>query len=366
MQFHVKRSLYKFYTAAGVVQAICVVLTVSACRQDSSHHDSGARAPHEAEMPDPENGNMVLIPGGTFIMGTDDPNSYQRERPAHAVRVDPFWMDVTEVTNRAYKAFVDATGYTTVAERKPDWETMKAQLPAGTPKPPDSLLAPGSLVFNPSGYVSGLDDISQWWVWTPGTDWRHPEGPGSGIEGKDDLPVVHIAFEDAEAYCKWAGKRLPTEAEWEYASRGGTEGQTYSWGPKLKLNGQYMANTFQGLFPVKNTAEDGFAGLAPVKSFPPNPYGLYDMIGNAWEWTSDWYDVDYYAQLARQDTADNPQGPGTFHDPADPGIPKHVSKGGSYLCSDNYCVNYRPTARQGSAYDSGTSNLGFRCVRSVK
>lgn len=306
---------------------------------------------------------MIWVPGGTFTMGTDETEAYDHERPAHQVKIKGFWMDETEVTNERYQVFVEATGYITVAERKPKWEDLSKQSPPGTPAPPDSVLVAGALVFNPPKQRVMLNDYSQWWRWLPGTDWRHPEGPGSDLEGRMKYPVVHMAYEDAQAYCDWAGKRLPTEAEWEFASRGGKEQQRYAWGNDLKLNGKFMANTFQGSFPNHNSKEDGFEMASPVKSFPPNAYGLYDMIGNLWEWTSDWYDVTYFQQLARSKVSVNPQGPEKTYDPNEPYSIKRVSKGGSFLCADDYCVNYRPSARQGTAFDSGMSNLGFRCVK---
>jgi formylglycine-generating enzyme len=305
---------------------------------------------------------MRWIPGGEFIMGTNDPESYETERPAHRVRVKGFWMDETEVTNAQFSAFVEATKYVTMAERKPVWEELQKQLPPGTPKPPDSLLVAGSLVFVQPTVSVTMNDFSQWWKWTPGADWRHPEGPHSTIKGKDNHPVVHIAYEDALAYCEWADKRLPTEAEWEFASRGGADQDRYSWGSEFNPKGKWMANTFQGSFPVKNVVEDGFEKSSPVKSFEANEYGLYDMIGNVWEWTSDWYDANYFQTLA-VGLAINPQGPEKPFDPNEPYAMKRVTKGGSYLCSSNYCVNYRPSARQGTSFDSGMSNVGFRCVR---
>ncbi len=319
---------------------------------------------HEPESPPLEKvEGMVWIPGGTFIMGTDDAEAYDHERPAHQVRVSGFWMDETEVTNEQFAAFVGATGYITVAERKPSWEDLKKQSPPNTPPPPDSLLVPGSLVFIPPSEPVTLNDYTQWWHWVAGASWKHPEGPGSDLEGRMQHPVVHIAYEDAAAYCEWADKRLPTEAEWEFASRGGVEQQRYAWGNTVKVNGRYMANTFQGSFPNRNLEEDGFERLSPVRSFPANAYGLYDMIGNVWEWTSDWYHVDYFKQLARAPLTVDPKGPEKSWDPFEPYAIKRVSKGGSFLCSDEYCVNYRPSARQGTAFDSGMSNLGFRCVR---
>lgn len=314
---------------------------------------------HTKEKPE----DMIWIPGGEFTMGTDDPRSYDTERPAHRVKVSGFWMDITEVTNTQYQKFVKATGYKTIAEKKPEWEELKKQLPPGTAKPDDAVLVPGSMVFTPPSYAVSLDDYSQWWTWTPGADWRHPEGPGSSIEDRMNHPVVHIAYDDALAYCKWADKRLPTEAEWEFASRGGREKERYSWGNDYQPSGKFMANTFQGAFPAANSTEDGYKSSSPVKSFPPNDYGLYDIIGNAWEWTTDYYNTNYYGELAKQPLNVNPKGPDKPFDPREPYAEKRVTRGGSFLCADNYCVNYRPSARQGTAFDSGMSHIGFRCVK---
>ena len=309
---------------------------------------------------------MVWVPGGEFTMGTDDPEAAPPEHPAHRARVDGFWMDATEVTNAQFRKFVDATGYVTVAERPVDWEVMKTQLPPGTPKPADADLAPGSLVFAPPGEPVPTDDYSVWWRWTPGASWRHPEGPGSAIDGKDNYPVIHVCFDDAAAYAKWAGKRLPTEAEWEFAARGGLDGRTFAWGDTFQPAGKPLANTWQGHFPDRNTRDDGFERTAPVGTYPPNPYGLSDMIGNVWEWCSDWYRPDAYRAPAAQGLAVNPSGPDSSFDPDEPYQPKRVTRGGSFLCSPNYCSNYRPSARRGTATDSAMSHLGFRCVASPK
>ena len=306
---------------------------------------------------------MVWIPGARFTMGTNDENSYPQERPAHQVSVDGFWIDKTEVTNRQFSEFVNATGYMTVAERKPEWEQLKKQVPPGTPQPPDSLLIAGSLVFSPPTGVVNLNDYSEWWKWTTGANWKQPEGHNSNIDQRMNHPVVHVAWEDAMAYCQWAKKRLPTEAEWELAARGGEATQPYIWEEELSVNGKYVANTFQGSFPNKELVEDGFSGTSPVKSFPPNAIGLYDIIGNVWEWTADWYDFNYYKKLAEGELTNNPTGPELPYDPYEPYAQKRVMKGGSFLCAGNYCVNYRPTARQGTAFDSGSSNVGFRCVK---
>ena len=255
----------------------------------------------------------------------------------------------------------------TVAERPIDWEEIKKQLPAGVEKPADSLLQPGSLIFAPIPNVTNLYDISQWWAWQTGSDWKHPYGPESNIDGKENHPVVHIAHEDAEAYAVWAGKRLPTEAEWEYATRGGSQ-QSFAWGEELTPDGQFLANFFQGTFPGENTIQDGFEKTAPVKSYPPNAFGLYDMIGNVWEWTADWYRPDSHQQTKSQTVTicRNPTGPESSFDPMEPQVPKRVIKGGSFLCSDQYCSNYRPSARMATAIDSGQEHLGFRCVKDIE
>lgn len=304
---------------------------------------------------------MVWIPGGKFTMGSSEGNPATSALPLRQVKVDGFWMDETEVTNAQFKIFLDVTGYKTVAERPLDWEELKKQVPPGTPKPSDDVLQPGSMVFTPPDEPVTLNDYSQWWRWVVGANWQHPDGPASSIEGKDNYPVVHIAYEDAQAYAKWAGKRLPTEAEYEFAARGGLNGETFSWGDELNPQGKYLANYFQGAFPNNDTGEDGFKGASPVKSFPPNTYGLFDIIGNVWELCSDWYSVE--AAPNSNAMLINPAGPSTTKDPDDPYAVKHVSKGGSFVCSIQYCSNYKPSGRQGSAYDSGMNHTGFRCVK---
>lgn len=311
---------------------------------------------------------MKRINGGEFVMGTDEENAMPNERPAHRVRVDSFWMDETAVTNAQFRKFVEATGYVTTAEKPVDWEEIKKQLPPGTPKPPDEQLRPGSLVFTPPTQEVDLRDMSGWWTWTPGANWRHPQGPQSSIEGKDDLPVVQVSWDDAVAYAEWAGKRLPTEAEWEYAARGGLHRMRYPWGDEFRPQRKHLANTYQGKFPVTDTGEDGFIGLAPVKSYDPNGYGLYDMAGNVWNWCSDQYRADAHEQSARNGIAIDPAGPAETFNPtrAVQQATERVIKGGSFLCNASYCESYRPSARRGTPPDTGSGHVGFRCVKNVQ
>ncbi|SFW46047.1 Formylglycine-generating enzyme, required for sulfatase activity, contains SUMF1/FGE domain [Sinomicrobium oceani] len=308
---------------------------------------------------------MVWIPAGTFQMGASDNEGRPDEYPTHLVRIDGFWMDETEVTNAQFREFTEATGYITTAEKAPKWEDLKAQLPPGTPKPHDSLFVAASLVFNPPSYPVPLNDASQWWSWVKGANWKHPEGPDSSITGKDHYPVVHISWDDANAYARWAGKRLPTEAEWEYASRGGLDDGKYPWGNEDIEQGSPKANTWQGNFPDRNTGWDSYSLAAPVKSFAPNGYGLYDMAGNVWEWCADWYRGDYYEHIGKG-IVENPAGPKDSYDPMEPGIPKKVIRGGSFLCNASYCKGYRVTSRMKSSPDTGMQHTGFRCVSSVR
>ncbi|WP_375582600.1 formylglycine-generating enzyme family protein [Cyclobacterium xiamenense] len=325
---------------------------------------SAASAPTLPERDAPvSHEGMIWIEGGTYTRGATDDRGRQDELPAHTVQVDGFWMDETEVTNRQFAEFVEATGYVTVAEKKPDWEEIKKQLPPGTPKPPDEVLVAASLTFHSPDRSVPLNNAAQWWQWTPEASWRQPQGPGSSIEGKEDYPVVHVAWEDAVAYAKWAGKRLPTEAEWEYAARGGLEEKSFPWGDDPVEKSGFMANIWQGEFPVTDKGEDGYQGLAPVKSFDANPYGLYDMAGNVWEWTNDWYREDYYSRLANEVQV-NPQGPSDSYDPQEPTVPKKIVKGGSFLCNVSYCEGYRVSAKMKSSPDTGLEHTGFRCVSS--
>lgn len=294
--------------------------------------------------------DMVLIETGSFQMGSAE---FPDASPVHTVRVNSFWMDTHEVTNAQFETFVNATGYRTVAERPLN--------PADYPGVPTDKLVPGSAVFTPPAQPVSLANPLQWWQYVAGANWRHPQGPNSTIAGKGNEPVVQVCYDDAAAYAKWAGKRLPTEAEWEFAARAGRKNATYYWGNALKPQGKWVANIFQGSFPTKNTQEDGFRTLAPVRSFPANPNGLYDMDGNVWEWCSDLYRPDYYAKRL----AVNPKGPGDSYDPDEPGTVKHVQRGGSFLCSDQYCIRYKAGSRGKGETTSASNNLGFRCVRSA-
>jgi len=300
---------------------------------------------------------MVHVPGGEFLMGSD--RHYPEEKPVHRVRVDGFWMDATPVTNRQFARFVNETGYLTFAEIAPD--------PADYPGILPHMLKAGSMVFTPPNHPVDLADIRNWWSFTFGADWRHPYGPGSSIKGLKDHPVVHISYQDAQAYAKWAGKELPTEAEWEFAARGGLEGREFAWGDELVPQGRHMANTWQGLFPHQNLAEDGHERTSPVGIFPANGFGLYDMIGNVWEWTVDWYAAQHEVPEKSCCIPANPRGASETKsfDPNQPQIriPRKVVKGGSHLCAPNYCRRYRPAARHAQPVDTSMSHVGFRCIR---
>jgi formylglycine-generating enzyme required for sulfatase activity len=322
--------------------------------------------PNKAPASSPAPEGMVWIPGGEFSMGSDAaseslcglPGVTRDALPIHRVSVDGFWMDATEVTNEQFEKFVRATGYVTVAEQTP----TKEEFPTA---PPENLVA-GSTVFTPTPQPVPLNDYFQWWSYVPGANWRHPTGPDSDLKGREKHPVVQVAYEDAAAYAKWAGKRLPTEAEWEFAARGGIAGALYAWGNELKPGGRFQANIYQGRFPVSggDTGEDGFKGIAPVAQFPPNAYGLYDVAGNVWEWCSDWYRPDYFAQLMLAGSvARNPQGPDTPLDPAEPGEKKRVHRGGSFLCTDQYCTRYMVGTRGKGEVRTASNHLGFRCVK---
>ena len=305
---------------------------------------------------------MVYIKAGTFQMGGDNNQAAPDEYPKHKVSVDGFWIDETEVTNAQFTEFVKATGYVTTAEQKPDWDELKKQLPPGTQKPDERALVPASLVFSPPDHEVGLNDYSQWWIWKEGASWKHPQGKDSDIKGKENYPVVQVSWRDAQAYCKWARKRLPTEAEWEFASRGGLNNNIYSWGNENVDAGEPKANTWQGNFPNKNTMRDHFYGASPVKSFKPNGYGLYDISGNVWEWCEDLYHANYYKESSFPWGIKNPKGPDKSYDPDEPFATKRVLRGGSFLCNDQYCSGYRNARRMKSTEDSSMEHTGFRCV----
>jgi len=302
---------------------------------------------------------MVWIPSGEFRMGSNMEIARSDERPPHRVHVEGFWMDATEITNAQFRRFVDATGYVTTAEKAPELREIVAQLPPGTPPPAPEILVPGALVFTPPSTQANL----WWWTWKPGANWRQPDGPESSLEGKDHHPVVQVSWFDATAYCQWAGKRLPTEAEWEYAARGGLEDQPYVWGEESPYEGIPRANIWQGEFPRHNTGMDGHLATSPVRSYEPNGYGLYDMAGNVWEWVQDWYRPDTYMRRAGAVVTVNPHGPDRGYDPRDPTIPKRVQRGGSYLCDETYCASYRPSARMRVSPDTSLVHTGFRCLK---
>jgi formylglycine-generating enzyme required for sulfatase activity len=310
---------------------------------------------------------MVWIPGGEFSMGAQDPPAMDEvgmqatkdSRPIHRVYVDAFWMDSTDVTNQQFARFVRSTKYVTVAERKPNAEDF--------PGAPPENLVPGAVVFSPPDHPVPLNNHYQWWSYVAGASWRHPTGPKSNLIGREKYPVVNVAYEDAEAYAKWAGKRLPTEAEWEFAARGGLSGKPFVWGSEFRPHGQWMANTFQGRFPILDTGEDGHKGITNVETYPPNGYGLYDMAGNVWQWVSDWYRPDYYLRLASSGGVPrNPKGPDSSLDPDEPGQPKRVMRGGSFLCTDKYCSRYMVGTRGKGEVSTGTNHLGFRCVKDAR
>jgi len=323
----------------------------------------GPTIPNTTAPPSKDPTGMVWIPGGEFSMGAQNPldmddvgmKATLDSRPIHRVYVDGFFMDKTDVTNTAFEKFVKATRYVTVAERKPRAEDYPGA-------PPENLVA-GSVVFASPDHPVPLNDYFQWWTYVPGANWRHPLWPKSSIVNKGNDPVVHIAYEDAQAYAKWAGKRLPTGVGWEFAARGGLPGKPYVWGDEFRPHGKWMVNTHQGHFPDKDTGEDGYTGITPVAQFPANGYGLYDMAGNVWQWTRDWYRPDYYAQLAvAGGVARNPQGPDSAFDPSEPGHAKKVHRGGSFLCTDQYCSRYMVGTRGKGDVDTRTNHLGFRCV----
>ena len=342
------------FRSVGILQGLIVAFFILSCGNETK-----PKAPLLVKD------GMVWIPAGVFQMGSEDEQAKEDEFPVHGVSVDAFWMDQTEVTNADFKAFVDATGYITTAEKKPDWEELKKELPPDTPKPNDSLLQAASLVFEATDGPVNLNDFGAWWQWKPKASWRQPRGEGSSIENKMDHPVVHISWYDAQAYAAWAGKRLPTEAEWEWAASGGVSKANYPWGNEPITDGTPKANAWEGNFPYRNTLRDQFFYTAPVASFEPNAFGLYDMAGNVWEWCSDWYDFTYYKGLESKNTI-NPQGPEAPYDPYQPYLKQKVMRGGSFLCNDTYCSGYRVASRMKSTPDTGLQHTGFRLVKSAE
>ena len=335
-----------FPLAAGSLAACLCCAFQAPAQKPTAKLDPGA-------PPCPAPAGMVWVAGGEFTMGSTA--GYPDEQPPHRVRVSGFFVDATEVTNARFREFVDATGYVTIAERPIDVEELMKQAGPGAVRPSEEMLKPGALVLDQK-MTSGW-----WWKWQTGACWRKPDGVNAIGPEQDRLPVVQVAWDDAVAYCEWAGRRLPTEAEWEYAARGGLSEQPYVWGAEKNPDGRHMANIWQGRFPETNTVADGFFGAAPVGSFPPNGYGLFDMSGNVWEWVGDWYRPDTYAKRASKLVVD-PTGPDSSFDPQEPSAPKRVNRGGSFLCSDNYCIGYRPSARMKSSPDTGLFHTGFRCV----
>ena len=310
--------------------------------------------------------NMVLIPGGEYLMGSDKSESYTNEKPVHRVVVSSFFMDKYEVTNQQFLQFVNETGYTTTAEKKINWDEMMSQLRPGTSRPPDSLLEPGSLIFKASRYPIPLNDESSWGEWEKGASWKHPSGKNSLINEIMDHPVVHISWDDAVAYAQWAGKRLPTEAEWEWAARGKKTDAIYPWGNESINETPMKANFWQGHFPYKNTKQDGYHLTAPVGSFISNEYGLFDMSGNVWEWCPDFYHINRYSYDKEKGICINPKGPKTSYDPSEPFAIKKILRGGSFLCNDSYCSGYRGSRRMRSSKDTGVRHAGFRGGKEIR
>jgi formylglycine-generating enzyme required for sulfatase activity len=343
------RSWAGWLWVAGLAAIVAIVFGLAFRQSGESNADDNSPRTNAAAPPGKAPEGMVWIPGGRYWMGD---NTLADAAPEHLVDVDGFWMDAHEVTNAEFARFVEATGYQTVAEVPPK--------PEDFPGAPREKLVAGSIVFSPPEGPVALDDHLQWWTYVPGADWRHPEGPQSSIEGRENHPAVHIAWVDAKAYADWAGKRLPTEAEWEFAARGGLDRQPYCWGGRLKPDGHWQSNVWQGQFPGENTAADGFHTTAPVASFKANGYGLFDTSGNVWEWCADWYRPDYYIYSPDR----NPQGPPSSFDPLEPDQPKRVQRGGSFMCSDLYCRRYVPGARGKGEPTSAAMHIGFRCVKS--
>jgi sulfatase modifying factor 1 len=345
-----------------IIFIFIILISIVACKK-KAYKSTEINNQKELKSPD----GMVWVNGKIFLQGAKQSDNFAmpREKPAHEVMVDGFFIDATEVTNKQFKQFVDATKYITIAERPIDWEEMKKQLPKNTPKPHDSILQPGSLIFNKNiNAVVNMNNYFQWWVWKIGANWKHPEGPDSTIKDKDNFPVVHIALEDALAYCKWANRRLPSEAEWEAAAQGTNNSAIFTWGDNpIILNSN--ANTWQGVFPTKKVSIDGFKLIAPVKSYPANSIGIYDMAGNVWELTGDLFNVNHYTELDISKVIVNPKGAKKSYSPANPNQVENVMKGGSFLCHESYCASFRISSKMGIAIDSGSDHVGFRTVATI-
>lgn len=359
-QYLIEKVEFIYFQFKGLTMLLVVFLAISC----NSKVDNGEVEKHVSQVfntlkSDLPLGEMVLIPEGNFEMGGNNEQADADEFPKHSVKVKSFWMDAHEVTNRQFMEFVQQTDYITVAERPIDWEELKKQVEPGTPKPSDEILQPGSMVFQPTNGPVPMNNPGQWWHWIYGANWKNPDGPNSNIDSKLDHPVVHVSYEDANAYAKWVGKRLPTEAEWEWAARGGLEDPVYPWGNEPVKNASSKANFWQGMFPYEDRGEDGFRGTSPVMSFAANGYGLYDMAGNVWEWCEDWYHFEGYKMKEKGGS----RGPSESLDPQEPRIPKRVVRGGSFLCNDSYCSGYRVSRRMKSSEDSGLNHTGFRCVK---
>lgn len=348
---------------ALIIAFSCLFSLIVSCKDSEKSNREKTSSKPKTETPK----GMVWVEGKTFMQGAKANDSYAmpREKPVHLVTVDGFFIDITEVTNKQFKAFVDATGYITIAEKPIDWEVMKKDLPVGTPKPHDSIMQPGSLIFNKNvNTIANMQNYGQWWIWKVGANWKQPQGPESSIEGQDNFPVVHIAYNDALAYCKWANRRLPTEAEWEAAAQGNNDNTIFTWGNNPELLNK-KANTWQGEFPIINDPIDGFKHISPIKSYEPNSIGIYDMTGNVWELTSDLFNVNYYKSLDTSKTITNPKGADKAYNPDNPYIQERIIKGGSFLCNASYCASYRISAKMGLSPDSGSDHSGFRTVATI-
>ncbi|WP_088323561.1 formylglycine-generating enzyme family protein [Polaribacter tangerinus] len=355
--------MIRFTTAKRVLSFFLLIAVLLSCKKKELSNTNVDNTSVKSLIKSAPKG-MVWVAPKTFLMGAkaDDNYAMDREKPSHEVYVDGFFIDVNEVTNKQFSDFVAATNYITTAEKPIDWDEIKKDLPANTPRPADSILQPGSLIFNKNaGKVVSMNNYQQWWTWKIGANWRQPEGPGSSIKGKENYPVVHVSYADALAYCNWANRRLPTEAEWESAAQANNKNNIFVWGNDANALNK-NANTWQGVFPTKNISEDGFEYISPIKSYPPNSLGIYDMAGNVWEMTSDLFNVNYYASLDKSKVLRNPTGAKTPFSPSNPRQLEYVMKGGSFLCHASYCASFRISARMGMEPSSSSDHIGFRTV----